>query len=245
MRNRGYNYWHEPCSKIKVMNKLISFLITIYIISILAWSGLVRAESVTINNAIYDNKNLMLILEGHTNTSCGISIQTEIRGPLSIDVNTKVLVEVVKNKDVDMCVTLESNTVFSKVIDVRSLGLSAGVYEISLVNKVSNNNESFDFLVNIPQNSYYPSFELVERSGLLTKSENGDWILVSNEGSPITLKTELDLSRYTGHRVLVEGSEILHRMGPGFKVGEHSPLRAELSSGNPTVFLFTISTVMY
>lgn len=227
------------------MNKLVSFLLTIYILSILAWSGLVRAESVNINSAFYDSKNLMLVLEGQTNNPCGVSIQTEFLGPKSVETKARVLVEVVKNKNVDMCITLDSNRVFSKIIDVRALGLNEGVYEISLVNKVLNSNVSFDFLANIPQNSYYPNFELVELSGLLTKSVNGNWILVSSQGFVTTLKTELDLSRYAGHRVLIEGTEILHRMGPGFKVGEHSPLRAEPISEDPTVFLFTISAEMH
>lgn len=226
------------------MNKLISFLITVYIISILAWSGLVRAESVIINSVFYDSKHLMLVLEGQTNSTCGVSIQTAVLGPMSVEAKAKVLIEVVKNKNVDMCIALESNRVFSKMIDVRALGLNEGVYEISLVNKVLNSNVNFDSLVSIPQNSYYPNYELVELSGLLTKSENGDWTLVSNQGFVVTLKTELDLSRYAGHRVLIEGTEILHRMGPGFKVGEHSPLRAEPISEDPTVFLFTISAEM-
>lgn len=226
------------------MNKLISLLLTIYIISILAWSGLVRAESVIINSAHYDSKKLMLILEGKTNSTCGVSIQTEVLGSKSEETKARVLVEVVKNKNVDMCITLESNRVFSKMIDVRALGLNEGIYEMSLVNKVLNSNVNFDFLVNIPQNSFYPNYELIELSGLLTKSENGNWILVSSQGFVATLKTELDLSRYAGHRVLIEGTEILHRMGPGFKVGEHSPLRAEPISEDPTVFLFTISAEM-
>ncbi len=229
------------------MKKYVSVLIAIYILSILAWSGLVRAEVVVLDKASFDNENLVLVLEGRTNNPCGISIQTEvIEDQSSHEKKDKVVfLEVVKNRNVDLCFTLATSRIFSKVIDVRSLGLGAGSYQLSLANYISNAEAKVDFLVNIPVNSYYPNYDSVELSGVLSQSENGEWILTAEQGRKTTLKTELDLSKYVGHNVFVEGTQILHRMGPGFEIAAHSPLRAKQVSEDPAVFLFTISTEMY
>jgi len=227
------------------MNRFINFLITVYIITILAWSGFVRAESVQLDNAYFNDDNFMLVIEGRTNSACGVSIQSELSGSQPLGMKPTVLVKVVKNNNNDICFTLESKRYFSKVVDIRSLGLSNGSYNLALTNKIANKDKNFHFSVNIPLNSYYPNFNPIELSGVLSKSEAGDWILISDQGQVITLKSDLDLSRYTDHRVFIEGTEILHRVGPGIEIAERSPLRAKQSSEDPTVFLFTISTEMY
>jgi hypothetical protein len=232
-------------AKEKFMSKFVSFLITIYIISILAWSGLVRAEAVILDGASFNSTNLMLVLEGKSNSACVISIQTEVLEDQTSNKKTNVLIEVVKNQNVDVCFTLESPKIFSKIVDVRSLGLKPGNYDLSLKNIISNKNINVNYSVSIPLNSNYPNYEPVELSGLLSQSESGEWLVTSEQGNITTLKSEIDLSRYSGHRVFVEGAEILHRMGPRLEVAERSPLRAMQSFEDPTVFLFTISTEMY
>lgn len=226
------------------MNKFIGILITIYVLSILAWSGMVRAQTVVLSQASFDNNNLMLLIEGRTNSACGVSVQAEVLKTPASPAKTQVNLQVVKNQNVDFCITLETQREFSKILDIRSLGLNGGSYEFTLSNPVASLSESFRFTANIPEGSHYPGCELLNVSGFLSRSDNGFWVLTTNHGQVMILKSRFDLTKYLGLHVSVEGFEILHRTGPSFEVSGHSPLRVSPTSEDPTMFLLSISAEM-
>lgn len=226
------------------MNKFIGILITIYVLSILAWSGLVSAQTVVLSQASFDNNNLMLLVEGRTNSACGVSVQAEVSKNSSSSAKTQVYLQVVKNQNVDFCITLETQREFSKILDIRSLGLNGGSYEFVLSNPVTSLSQAFQFTADIPESSQYPGCELVNVSGFLSRSDNGLWVLTSDHGQVMVLKSRFDLTKYLGLHVSIEGFEILHRTGPSFEVSGHSPLRVSPTSEDPTMFLLSISAEM-
>lgn len=223
------------------MNKIAHWLITIYIISILAWSGLLKAEEVTLTNVSFNPTSYKLVLEGLVVGACKVEVKSQIEN--SIDSQSLVRLSVVGSESVSFCLPEESTRLFNMVLDVRSFGLLDGFsYLVQIDNLNSNKDQSMQFHVDIPALNYFPSFNSMQSSGVLHMTGDGQWFVVTNQENIISLRTEIDLSKYVGQRVQIEGTEILHLTGPELLVEEHNPLRVNQSKKGPEVFLLSISS---
>lgn len=227
------------------MSTVLKWIITIYIISILAWSGLLRAEEVVIDQTSFNQNHFELTISGRVNNACGISLKTKIIENQFTEDGAIALIEVLNQEKIESCPFEHKDEFFDMILDVRSLGLKAGTqYSLSFANSFSSQTNPI-YKVEIPKNSFFPDYSPIKNSGLLSKTADGQWILIKGINDFTILKTKLDLSKYLGQSVVIEGTEVLHRTGPIFEVGEHSPLRAYNSLGGPTMFLFSISTATY
>lgn len=227
------------------MSLLIKLLLTVYVISILTWSGLVKAEEVVLDTAGFDQKHFELSLRGRVTGACGVSLKTKIIENQFTEDGPIALIEVLNQNKATNCPLDRQVELFDIVIDVRSLGLKPNTtYGLAFVNSFKTSNSPI-YNVEIPDNSIFPSYTPTNISGVLTTTQEGQWIVVKDMNNFVKLKTKLDLSKYLGQYVVVEGTEVLHRTGPIYEIGEHNPLRANESQEGPTMFLFSISTVTY
>jgi hypothetical protein len=228
------------------MNTFIKWLVTIYVVSILAWSGMLRAEEVVLDHVAFNSNHFELTLGGRVNNTCGLSLKTRIIENQFTEEGPVAVIEVQNDEKVESCPFDQRDELFDMVVDVRSLGLKAGVtYNLTFANSFNEISNPI-YTVEIPKNSFFPNYSPVHSSGMLTKTLMGQWILVRGMNDFIILKTKLDLSQYLGQYVTIEGTEVLHRTGPIFEVDEHNPLRAHNNTlEGPTMFLFSISTATY
>lgn len=227
------------------MQTLIKWLITIYIVSILAWSGLLRAEEVVIDHTVFDQEHFELAISGRVNQACGLALKTRIIENQFTQDGPVAVIEIVNQNKTEPCSLEETNEQFDLIFDVRSLGLKAGnSYSLAFANPF-NASSSPIYKVEIPKNSFFPNYSPVKVQGVLANTLSGQWILVRGINDFVILKTKLDLSKYLGQYVSIEGTEVLHRTGPIFEVDEHNPLRANNTLEGPTMFLFSISTATY
>jgi hypothetical protein len=226
------------------MNTFLKWLLTIYVISILAWSGMLRAEEVLLSNAAFNQVHFELILSGQVVGACGVSLKPKIIENQFTEDMPIVLVEVINQQNSE-CASDQTEEFFDIVLDVRSLGLKPGrSYNLAFLNTFINIPGPV-YMVDVPANSVFPNYNTVRASGLLQRSNSGQWYLETAMNDLTILKTKLDLSRYLGQVVTIEGTEVLHRTGPIFHTEEHSPLRALSTLQGPTMFLFSINTVTY
>ncbi len=227
------------------MNTLIKWLITIYVVSILAWSGMLRAEEVVLDRTTFDKEHFELTLEGRVNQACGLSLNTKIIENQFTEDGPVAIIEVLNNQKTETCPFDHRDEDFDIVLDVRSLGLKPGSsYSLAFANSFSSVSSPI-YSVEIPKNSFFPNYSPVKAAGILANTLSEQWILVRGMNDFIILKTKLDLSKYLGQYVTIEGTEVLHRTGPIFEVDEHIPLRAYNPLEGPTMFLFSISTATY
>lgn len=228
------------------MPTLIKWILTIYVFSILAWSGSLKAEQVVIDHVSFDQEHFELALAGRVTSTCGVSIKTRMIENQFTEDGAIALIEVVNLGKVDTCaLDQKKNEAFDFVIDVRSLGLKPGVnYNLAFANVFSNTLNPI-YTVEIPRNSFFPSYSSTEAAGVIAQTFKGDWILVRNINEYTILKTKLDLSKYIGQMVKIEGTEVLHRTGPVFEVDAHDPLIEPASLKGPTMFVFSISAATY
>lgn len=220
------------------MKNLINWLLTLYVLIILAWSGFLKAESIQITDSKFDQKNLALTLSGVATGACDLKVQSQLSQ------TNEVFVFVTADDQQTTCIPEESTRIFSFVLDVRSFNLNPGTtYNIKI--NSSTQSEITQFQAIIPEHSQYPNYNSIRTTGILNVTADGQWFLVSPNKNFVMLRTSLDLSRYLGQRVRINGTEILHLTGPDLMVEEHNPLRAIQSQKGPEVFLLSISAATY
>lgn len=228
------------------MNTLIKWLVTIYVLSILAWSGMLRAEEVVLDQATFDKDHFELVLEGRVSKACGLSLNTKIIENQFTEEGPVAIIEVLNKHEMETCpYEQQKDENFDIILDVRSLGLKPGTsYNLAFANSFSAASSPI-YNVEIPKNSFFPNYSPVSAQGILANTLAGQWLLVRGMNDFIILKTKLDLSKYLGQYVTIEGTEVLHRTGPIFEVDEHIPLRAYNTLEGPTMFLFSISAATH
>lgn len=175
------------------MKNILNWLIALYILTILTWSGLLKAETVQITKSSYDPNSMALTLEGVSVGACGIKVQSQLQN------SNEVIVSVVADENQTICLPEESTRIFDFILDVRSFGLNPGSnYNIKVTNNNQISNEIPSFYVAIPELAYYPQYNSVQSSGVLNITADGQWFLASANEKIIMLRTTLDLSRYLG-----------------------------------------------
>lgn len=227
------------------MTKFIKWLITIYVFSILAWSSLLKAEEVMIERATFSEQTFELTLSGKITNSCGVSLKTKIIENQFTESGKLALIEIQNQQKDGSCSKGEQNEIFDLSVDVRSLGLTPGTnYQMTFAKPLSAGATPI-FSVELPENAIYPDYQTSSASGILTLAGNGEWIIVQSPYEFKSIKTNLDLSRYVGQMVSVEGIEVLHRTGPVFDLEGHNPLRALPAVEAPVLCVLAISALAY
>lgn len=225
------------------MPTFIKWILTIYVFSILAWSGMLKAEEVVIDHTSFDKDHYQLILSGRVKNTCGVSLKTKVIENQFTEDGVMALVEVVNQEKGEACRFEQADESFDLLMDVRSLGLKPGSnYNLTFANNFSSENNPI-YSLEIPKNSVFPSYRSTQASGLIIQTARGEWLLVNGMNDYTILKTNLDLSKYVGQIVNVEGTEVLYRTGPILEIDAHDPLTEQPMVKGPSLYVFSISSV--
>lgn len=242
------------------MKTFIKLIITIYIFSVLAWSGLLRAEDkVVIDHVSFNEDRFELQIQGHSFDSCGLSLTTRVVNHFTEE-DPIIVVRVVQNTEpsiANYCVlseqvqgmsaqSEEQKQDFDMILDVRSLGLRSGAsYVIAFDNKFRHETPPM-FSLAIPGTAIFVGHESISATGLILQTLAGDWVLVNESTGEFTvLKSRFDLSKYENKYVTIQGMELLHQTGPTFELNQHNPLFrvGKPLEDKPTMLLLSISGV--
>ncbi|MEY4615804.1 MAG: hypothetical protein RJB66_764 [Pseudomonadota bacterium] len=225
------------------MTTLFKWILTIYVFSILAWSGMLRAEEVVIDQASFDQNHFQLTLSGKVKNTCGVSLKTKVIETRATRGGIHARVEILNQDRSSACYIEQADETFDMMLDVRSLGLAPGAnYTLSFAN-IFSSDSSPTFSLVVPESSVFAGYRSTQLTGIIAQTPNGGWILVNGMNEYTILKTKIDLSKYVGQFVNVEGTEVLYRTGPILEVDAHDPLTEQQLAKGPTMYLFSISTV--
>lgn len=68
----------QPQKGTLAMNKIIKWLVAIYVVAILAWSGLLKAEEIVLDRVHFDSQYFELTIGGKVTNTCDLSLKTKI-----------------------------------------------------------------------------------------------------------------------------------------------------------------------
>jgi hypothetical protein len=227
------------------MSSLVKWIVTIYVVSILAWSGLLKAEEIVIDQAQFNADHFQLTLSGRINSTCGLSLKTKIIENQFTEDGSIAVVEIINQGKTSTCPMNQSNEAFDMIVDVRTMGLKPGAtYNLAFANTFAGGSSPL-FTVSLPQHAFYSGYTASKATGVIYQTLDGQWLLVKSPSEAVKLQTKIDLSRYVGQLVIIEGTEVLHRTGPIYDLSEHSPLRVQTKSEASALYVLSISTVTY
>lgn len=226
------------------MNIVIKWLVAIYILSMLAWSSFVKAETSfstpLIKEIHFDPNHYEMMIHGQFDGLCDLSLETRVIENQFTEDSPVVLLEIVPQKSSTPCIE-GLYTEFHYIFDLRGLGLKSGItYEFTFANPILFEPSPL-FMVEIPQNTALYRNHIVKSSGQLMKSLTGEWFIVRGDVRDVLVKSRIDLDRYIGKNVVIEGTKHLHRTDPAIEARSYNPLRSPgPSAESETMFLFSI-----
>lgn len=223
------------------MKNLIQWMIAIYVLSMLVWSSLLKAAPPVITKIDFDPALYQMIIQGVSAQHCDLGLNSQILENQFTEDGPLVILEIrTSEKGHGPCQETHKED-FTFVFDIRTLGLKGSqVYEFTFSNPIAEGYSPI-FSAEIPHNAELYRNHTVKSTGRLMKSLTGQWIIVRGDVREVLLSNRVDLDRYLGKEVAVEGTKVIHRTGPVKDADGYNPLR---SLSEPTdeeaMFLFSI-----
>jgi hypothetical protein len=227
----------------KVLHKTVQkALITLYVIIILAISGMAKASPI-LESVRFEPEYLKLSVSGHSFNVCDFVYKPHllsIKGHGEVKVANIEIESVTRNEP---CVQGVPHAVrFDADFDVRSLGLIAGQkYVVNIANKSVAPLGPIELELDKTAVEL-PAYGQIE-SGVIVALPNGQLALVREDQSHLILKSTVDMHSYIGQQVHVTGIILQYGVSPVTDAVSVDPLHQVDGEQTADFFVLGISSI--